>query len=438
MLENKISSKINPLYKLEEAANSVIKHLIDKKVVMLGEASHGTQEYYTIRRIITEKLIKEHNFNFVAVEGDWPECYSINQYIKGKLKEENARNVLKSFKRWPTWMWSNTEILTLMENIKEFNQNREKNNKAGVYGLDVYSLFESIDHVIQELEKIDPKMAELARYRYGCFEKFHRDEKKYLQYLINFPPGCREGVITNLTDILKLRLDSLDDTDEVLMNIKQNAQIVLNAESYYRTMILGDDDSWNVRDRHMVDTLDSIFKSLHPNGKAIIWAHNTHIGDYKYTSMADEGEINIGGLVREKYGEENVALVGFGTHRGTVIASNKWAGKIKNLPVPPGMKGSWDEYFHNICTAIKSPICSINFKELEDNDPYKEEFLKWKGQRAIGVVYHPAYERGNYVPTVIGRRYDHLIFIDETKALEPLVVTKPDVKEIPHDFPSTA
>ena len=437
MIESKISSKITPYFKLEEVANSLIKYLSDKKVVLLGEASHGTAEYYTIRRLITEKLIKDHKFNFIAVEGDWPECYTLNQFIKSKTSALDASNTLKTFKRWPTWMWSNSEVLQMIENLQVINLTREKKDKASIYGLDVYSLFESIDRVIEELHKIDPKMAELARYRYGCFEKFHRDEKKYLQYLINFPEGCREGVIQMLTDLLKLRLEEIDGDNEVLMNIKQNANIVLGAETYYRTMILGDDDSWNVRDRHMMDTLDNIFKGLHPEGKAIIWAHNTHIGDYKYTSMADEGEINIGGLVREKYGDDKVALVGFGTHRGSVIASSKWGGKIKKLPVPPAMSSSWDLYLHNICLGLKAPIISMNFQEMK-KDGEDKEFMSWKGQRAIGVVYHPAFERGNYVPTVLARRYDAFIFIDETNALEPVVVTKPDKKEIPHDFPASS
>lgn len=438
MLESKLSSKINPAQKLEEAASAVINFLKDKKVVMLGEASHGTQEYYTVRRLITEKLIKDHNFNFVAVEGDWPECYKINQYIKGISKEDTGLKVLKNFKRWPQWMWSNTEILTMMENLKEINDKREKPKKAAIYGLDVYSLFESIDTVISELNKVDPKMAELARYRYGCFDKFHKDEKKYLQYLINFPEGCREGVIQMLVDLLKGRINKMEADDEVLFNIKQNAQIVLNAETYYRTMMIGDDDSWNVRDRHMVDTLDLIFKGLHPEGKAIIWAHNTHIGDYKYTSMIDEGEINIGGLVREKYGDDNVALVGFGTHSGSVIASSKWGGKVKKLPVPPGIHGSFDDYFHKLCVELKAPICYVNFKDIPDKDPSKKDFLKTKGQRAIGVVYHPSYERGNYVPTVIGKRYDWFIFIDETNALQPLILAPADESKIPEDFPSAS
>jgi erythromycin esterase len=434
-MESKLASKLTPLHKAEDAANSLIKYLSDKKVVLLGEASHGTQEYYNIRRLITEKLIKDHNFNFVAVEGDWPECYGINKYIKNEKSNQDPLDVLKSFKRWPTWMWSNQEVLKLMSNLKEINKNREKKHKASVYGLDVYSLFESIDQVIKELGKVDPQMGELARYRYSCFDRFNKDEKKYLNYLVAFPQGCREGVINVLKDVLKLRLDNIEDSeDEVLFNIKQNAQIVLNAESYYRTMIFGDENSWNVRDRHMMDTLDTIFKSLKPDGKAIIWAHNTHIGDYKYTSMVDEGEVNIGGLAREKYGEDNVALVGFGTHRGSVIASNKWGGKIKKLPVPSAMHGSYDDLFHNLCVKMNAPMCSVNFSELKKKEGEEEEFLKMKGQRAIGVVYHPAYERGNYVPTVLCKRYDAFIFVDQTNALEPIIVTKPEEKEIPHDF----
>jgi erythromycin esterase-like protein len=198
-------------------------------------------------------------------------------------------------------------------------------------------------------------------------------------------------------------------------------------------MISEEDKSWNIRDRHMADTLESILK-VHENSKAIVWAHNTHIGDHRFTDMVDQGEVNIGGLGRDLF--KDVALVGFGTYKGTVIASNKWGGKIKTLPVPPGQFGSWDAYFHHICEDLQSKGCVVNFTELNHDE--RKEFNVKKGQRAIGVVYHPTYEFGNYVPTIIGKRYDVLIFIDETHALDHIDVTAPDRKEIPHDYPFNA
>jgi len=235
--------------------------------------------------------------------------------------------------------------------------------------------------------------------------------------------------------MLKKRINGLEtEEDEVYFNVKQNATIVLHAEDYYRTMIMGNEDSWNVRDRHMVDALDTVLGAAHPQGKAIIWAHNTHIGDYKYTDMVDEGQVNIGGLVRDKYGKENVALVGFGTFKGTVIASNSWGGEVKKLPVPSARKGSYDELFHQYCQKLKSEGCWVIFDHLEEEK--KKEFLKLKGQRAIGVVYHPENESsGNYVPTVLGKRYDAFVFVDRTNALEPIIVDMKDETEIPETYP---
>jgi len=258
-----------------------------------------------------------------------------------------------------------------------------------------------------------------------------------LKYLVKVPEGCRQGTIDMLKDLLKLRMTTtVTENDEFLMNMVQNATIVFNAENYYRAMMIGNEDSWNVRDRHMTDTLDTIFKSLYPQGKCIIWAHNTHIGDYRYTDMIDEGQINIGGLARERYGENNVALVGFGTYSGSVIASHKWGGKIKKFPVPPGRPGSYDESNHKICQLLKAPGFSMIFKELSEKN--RKQFLEKKGQRAIGVVYNPEHETfGNYVPTILGKRYDAFICVDKTTALKPITTAPPDEKEIPETFPST-
>lgn len=429
----KTSYKIKPIKKLEDVTPTLIDYLATKRVVMLGEASHGTEEYYYIRRLITEKLVQDHGFNIIAVEGDWPECFNINKYIQSDTIPSTTIGVLKHFKRWPTWMWSNTQISQMMENLHKINKTKNKKDRCGFYGLDVYSLFESIDVVIREIGKIDPELANLAKYRYACFEKFRHNENDYVRYLLKVPEGCREGAIKMLVDILKIRIDSIPEDDEIMFNIKQNAKIILNAENYYRTMISADDKSWNIRDRHMAETLESILK-VQENSKAIVWAHNTHIGDYRYTDMIDQGEVNIGGLGRDMF--KDVALVGFGTYKGSVIASNKWGGKIKKLPVPPGQIGSWDAYFHNICEQLNSKGCVVNFTEL--NSEEQKEFLARKGQRAIGVVYHPAYEFGNYVPTVLGRRYDAFIFIDETNAVDHIDVTAPDRKEIPHDYPFNA
>ena len=411
--------------------HSLINEISKAKIVMLGEASHGTAEFYEWRRIISERLISEHGFNFIAVEGDWPPCFELNQFVTDHSGQD-AREVLKEFKRWPTWMWANTEIIKLANWMRNHNLTQSTDKRAGFFGLDVYSLFESIDSILKQIDQISPVLAREAKFRYSCFEPFRRNELAYAKSLIQFPEGCEKQVLDNLQDLLKLRLDGMVKQGEVLFDVQQNARVVANAESYYRALVNADDQSWNIRDRHMTETLDQLLAHHGPNAKAIVWAHNTHVGDYRATDMIHNGQINIGGLAREKWGEENVALVGFGTYQGEVTASHSWDGPIETLPVPPAREDSYEFAFHKAAESLETEKL---FLLLRNQGVRNEALAEVRGHRAIGVVYHPQYERrGNYVPTSLSSRYDAFIFIDKTTALTPLK-QKFARKEIPETWP---
>jgi erythromycin esterase-like protein len=417
---------------------NLVSYLAKKRVVMLGEASHGTQEFYAVRRLISTKLIAEHGFSFIAVEGDWPDCAKINEFVKtGEIDEpqsQSAEVVLSSFTRWPTWMWANTEVAQLMRELRRINKSRDPEAKAGFYGLDVYSLFDSATQVVTRLKMIDPKLAALAERRYKYFFRFGGDEKKYIQHLCQCPEGAKTEVVQMLKDLLKVRLDGVDrKRDKMYFDATQNSRIVDNADNYYRAMIFGTEDSWNVRDRHMIETLDSLLR-FNPGAKAIVWAHNTHVGDHNYTSMKEQAEVNIGGLARELYGND-VALVGFGTYQGKVLASRKWGSDMMIMDVPPARTDSHDGYLHRVSAEIGE--ASFFWINEQLSPEARKAISQRKGQRAIGVVYKPEVDHlGNYVPTDLHKRYDAFIFINKTGSLSRPVVTHTDETEVPETYPS--
>ncbi len=427
-VEELINQSAHPLRNRLDV-QSIVEKLKTYRIVMLGEASHGTQEFYEWRKLISQELIANHKFNFIAVEGDWPACSQINQYIKDKSPMSSAAEALNRFVRWPTWMWANTEVAELVDWMKKNNKGRDE--KAGFHGLDVYSLFESIDEIIKKLTENDPALARRARMHYECFDPFQRDEKAYARALAYIPEGCEKQVVAMLENLLQIRVHESIRQDE-LFDVQQNARIVKNADCYYRTMIHGDEDSWNVRDRHMLETLELLLNKYGPDAKAIVWAHNSHIGDYRATDMINEGQVNIGGLAREKWGEEQVALVGFGTYQGEVIASHAWDGPVEIMTVPPGRPQSYEALFHSLAQSTKKKSFFLWLRDMKS----RHEFNQTLGHRAIGVVYQPAYERlGNYIPTSLSNRYDGFIYFDQTSALTPL--GQPfNREELPETWPS--
>ncbi len=404
-----------------------LKRILDSlggcRVVMLGEATHGTHEFYEWRRLISSYLIENLGFRFIAVEGDWPPCWKVNDYIHSRA-EGDARDALMAFQRWPTWMWANSDIWDLVTWMKRYNDNSADEDRVSFYGLDVYSLFESVDEVIRLVSEIKPALAKEVRERYACFDPFERDEKAYARSLIKNSHGCEREVLETLLLLLDLKDDHIS-----VFNAQQNARIVANAENYYRTMVEDEEDPWNVRDSHMHDTLEHLFRRHGENSKAIIWAHNTHIGDYRATDMVERGQINIGGLARQKWGDEAVALIGFGTYEGEVIASPAWGGPTVRMTVPPGREGSIEHGFHQ--AALRRDVEQFVL-DLRD---HRDRFREVRPHRAIGVVYNPRYDQfANYVPTSLSERYDVFLFFDRTTALRPLV-QELDRTKLPETWP---
>jgi erythromycin esterase-like protein len=400
----------------------------DARIVMLGEASHGTHEFYTWRSFITQKLIVEKEFDFIAVEGDWPDCYRLNRYIKNYPNAgKNSREVLHQVHRWPTWMWANWEIVALAEWLYKFNSSLARNTKIGFYGLDVYSLWDSMEAIMNYLQKVDPKALKKAEEAFQCFEPYRRDEGQSYARATQFVPEICENEVINLLKEIQTRIPQYDGDYENVFSTEQNAFIAVNAEKYYRAMVKGGPHSWNVRDRHMADTLERLLQLHGDDSKAIVWEHNTHIGDARATDMAAEGMFNIGELARLQHHEKGVVLVGFGTYTGEVMAARSWGAEMEQLHVPEAKKSSWEYLLHQAGGENKLLI-------MDDfmNDIFMENHF---GHRAIGVVYNPEYEKyGNYVPSILPLRYDAFIFLDKTSALHPLHIV-PAGHLVPETYP---
>jgi erythromycin esterase len=395
------------------------------RYVLLGEASHGTHEYYAWRTAISKRLITELGFSFIAVEGDWPDCYRINRFVKGYHDAgDTAVDVLSQFKRWPTWMWANWEVAALMEWMRDHNKGRSADRRIGFYGLDVYSLWESMHVMVSYLRKEDPKAAKLAIDALRCFEPYEEGHD-YAKALLNLSPHCTEEVIRLLQAVLK-RSSRYDHDQEASLNAEMNARVIANAEKYYRSMVSFQDQSWNIRDAHMVETLEAIIASHGEKGKCIVWEHNSHVGDARFTDMREEGLWNVGQLVRDKHGADGVFIVGFASYKGSVIAGRAWGAPMEQMAVPPAIAGSIESVLHSDSTENKLILL--------DSDYWRNVFKRYAGHRAIGVVYHPNHERGNYVPTLLPSRYDALMYIDQSSALHPLHL-KPDGSKMPETYP---
>jgi erythromycin esterase len=403
----------------------------DARFVLLGEASHGTSEYYTWRAEITRRLIVEKGFRFIAVEGDWPSCDHLDQYIKGRGDAgADAREALQAFDRWPTWMWANEEVAELAEWLRRHNENRPEADQVGFHGLDVYSLWESLYAVIGYLRRVDPGAVDAARRAFRCFEPYGEDAQEYARATTRLvPASCEAEVIALLAQVRRKAPAYREDDRWAAFRAEQNALVVRDAEAYYRAMVRGGPESWNIRDRHMAETLERLARHYGPNSRGVVWEHNTHIGDARYTDMADDDMVNVGQLARHRWGDSDVVLAGFATHRGSVIAGRAWDAAAEQMDVPEGREGSWDDLLHRAGEQDKLLLL--------DGDAGPPALRERRGQRAIGVVYRPEYEHlGNYVPTVLPRRYDALLYIDETHALRPLPALPEPHEEIPETFPS--
>jgi erythromycin esterase-like protein len=385
----------------------------DAGIVAIGEASHGTHEYYAWRAALTRRLIEERGFGFVAVEGDWPDCYRVNRSVKRREgAAEDPCDALDAFDRWPTWMWANDDVVDFCRWLREFNGGRPMGERVGFYGLDVYSLWESMHELIGWLREHEPQHVDAAIQALRCFEPFGEDGVEYAFASRFAPTACEQAVITLLGRLAEARGRGLAEADpEDRFSAEQNAIVVADAERYYRAMVQGSAQSWNVRDIHMADTLDRLFEFA--GDKAVVWEHNTHIGDARATDMAAAGMVNVGQLLRERHGTDDVVLVGLGGHRGSVIAGPAWGEQMRRMDVPPARAGSLEALLHD----------AVGEDALFVVPPAgRPEWLDRRlGHRAIGVFYRPERERwGNYVPTVLGERYDAFLYLEDTSPLQPL------------------
>jgi len=401
--------------------DGLIKALGSARMVLLGEASHGTHEFYRERAFITERLISEAGFSAIAVEADWPDAYRVNRYVRGASDDAGAVDALGDFSRFPMWMWRNTDVVTFVEWLRAHNDTQPLERRAGFYGIDLYSLRTSVSAVLEYLSKVDPGAARIARTRYACFDHFGDEPQSYgLATASGWAPSCEHQVVTQLVDLQRRRAEYASRDGRLARDdyfyAEQNARLVRNAEMYYRTMFRGRHESWNLRDRHMADTLDELLRFLDQPwapAKVVVWAHNSHLGDARATEMAQQGELNVGQLVRERYGAD-VLCVGFTTYTGTVTAASDWDEPGERKTVRPGLPTSYERLFHEIGTQrFLLPIC--------EDQALAQVLASPRLERAIGVVYRPETERGShYFHARLARQFDYVLHFDETTALEPL------------------
>lgn len=418
----------------------IVDRVGDARLVLLGEASHGTSEFYTWRDRISRRLIQEKGFDFVAVEGDWPDCYEVNRYVRALPGAgASAHDVLHAFARWPTWMWANREVVAFAEWLRRRNDGQPPERRTGFFGLDVYSLWESMEAVLGYLEGVDAEAAERARQAYGCFDPYANDVQEYAFASRYVPQSCEEevvGILRELRAKARRYLRAPDDEPdgllrrEALFDAQQNALVAKNAEAYYRIMVRGGPASWNLRDTHMTDTLERLLAHHGTGSRGIVWEHNTHVGDARATDMAAGGMVNVGQLARERWGADDVVLVGFSSHSGSVIAGRWWGAPMERMIVPPARTGSWEDVVHELRDGKDGFIATDGLRDVRSA-------RERRGHRAIGVVYNPAQEKhGNYVPTVLPDRYDIVLHVDRSAALSPLHYEAEQDGEPPETFPS--
>lgn len=432
-----------PLGGGDDEFDELLRCIGHARFVLLGEASHGTHEFYEARARITLRLMAERGFAAVAIEGDWPDAYRVNRYVRGLGGDASAADALAGFRRFPTWMWRNTAVVDFVDRLREWNRGRPAPARTGFYGLDLYSLNASMSAVLAYLDRADPAAAARARERYACFEPFGGDSQVYgLMTGLGSTPSCEEGVIRTLVDLQHRRAQGLPDAGddpEAQFDAEQNAALVRDAERYYRGMYLSDVSSWNERDTHMAQTLWALDRHLSRPGrpaKVVVWAHNSHLGDASHTEMGGaRGEHNVGQLVRERF-PEDCWLLGFTTHDGSVTAAAQWDAKAEHKRVNPSRVDSIEGVLH--ATGLQRfllPLC--------DEPRLAREFEHPLLERAIGVIYRPDTERqSHYFHAQVARQFDAVIHVDRTRAVEPLEADEPwtsgraaHVAEAPETYP---
>jgi protein-L-isoaspartate(D-aspartate) O-methyltransferase len=400
----------------DPAFGEMFDRFADRKIVLLGEASHGTSEFYRARAAITRRLVAEHGFTIVAVEADWPDAAAIDRFIGHRPKRLKTE---KPFQRFPTWMWRNTDVDALINWLRQHNASLSREQRVGFYGLDIYNMNASIGVVLEYLDRVDPAAAKIARERYGCLTPWQRDPATYGRAVLTAGyRKCEEAVLSQCRDLLARQVEQAAGDDDTFLDIVQNARLVASAERYYRIMYYGGAESWNLRDTHMFETLQNILKARGPDSKALVWAHNSHLGDARHTEMgAVRGELNVGQLVREYYGDE-AALIGFGTHGGTVAAASDWGGEMDVKQVRPSHSESYEQLFH----SANVPACLLDFTS-ERNIAVRRRLQEPRLERFIGVIYRPETELvSHYAEASLPRQFDAFVWFDETTAVTPLPI----------------
>jgi len=415
--------------------DALLQRIDDARLVLIGEASHGTHEFYFERSAITKRLIAEKDFSILAIEADWPDSARVHRYVRG-MPAASADEALSGFRRFPTWMWRNMVVVEFVEWLRGFNKDLDpKRAPVGFYGMDLYSLHASIDAVLGYLEKIDPEAAKRARLRYSCFDHFSRNPQEYgYATTVGAMESCENAVVAQLVELQQKAREFLSRDGAVAAEefffAEQNARLVKHAEQYYRAMFRGRASSWNLRDRHMVQTVENLV--AHLNGsrqpKAIIWAHNSHLGDARATEMTHYGEVNVGQLIRERFGNEAV-LIGFTTYHGSVTAASDWGAPAERKNVRPALEGSYEDVFHQ--TGL--PRFLIDLRGAGQIGVPQQRRI----ERAIGVIYRPETERlSHYFHARLPEQFDAVIHIDETRAVEPLERTGIwEEGELPETYP---
>ena len=439
LLKDAVAEAAHPLVGEVEDYDPLMKLIGDAPLVLIGEASHGTHEFYRERAQITKRLITEKGFTAIAVEADWPDAYRVNRYVRGVSSDADTVDALRGFKRFPAWMWRNADVLDFIGWLRTHNDDLPpQGTKVGFYGLDLYSLHTSIKAVLDYLDKVDSEAARRARSRYACFDHFGKDEQAYGYATgLGIAESCEDEVVTQLIELRRgaeeyARRDGRIAVDDYFY-ATQNARLVMNAEKYYRSMFRGRVSSWNLRDRHMAETLESLINFLSAQGshaKIVVWEHNSHLGDARATYMHEAGELNVGQLVRERH-ERDAVLIGLTTYAGTVTAASNWDAPAERKRLRPALPASYEALFHE--TNI--PRFLLNFRE---GNHVAQALRGPLLERAIGVIYRPETERvSHYFDARLSDQFDAVLHFDETRAVEPLERTAEwEAGEVPETFPT--
>jgi len=421
-----IARACEPFESIENSSfNQLLNRIADARIVLIGEATHGTSEFYRMRDRISRELITEKGFNFVAIEGDWPDAARVDHYVRHL---EFAPSEWTAFARFPTWMWRNNEVKTFVDWLRAYNSNRSMRSRVAFHGLDLYSLYDSIRAVLQYLETIDPATARAARARYGCLTPWQSDPATYAHAALTGKyPSCESEVTDVLAELLERRKTYAEHDGERFLDAVQNARLVANAERYYRTMYYGSRASWNLRDSHMFETLKTLLSFYGSNSKAIVWAHNSHVGDASATEMSSRGEYNIGELCRREFGN-SAYRIGFGTNTGTVAAASEWGGPMEIKSILPALSESYE----GVCHLSGIPNFQVGLRTLDV--PTKAKLQTPRLERAIGVIYRPETERAShYFQAVLPNQFDEYIWFDISQAVSPLDAKM--LKGLPDTYP---